>query len=466
MALSTTKNFSTRAVSKAGFFNENAEPRLNIEGTVSIADESLVANVNVDSSSASYGGTYIAKVAAANSEDFNVVYTSVETVTFSNYPAGITGLHADDIELVRQINSSGAVVESYTRDDAIMSVTGDILTVSGASFSVTDTFVILTNIQSSSSGSSSGGVGGGNNTYSNASGDFTAVITDSTSNVTITGLSFTLEDIHVAMGAIKLIAVSGVVTDVALTDVSVSSGVITLADQPTFSTGDVVVVSLIGPDKAYDEAIDSQISTILNPNYAHYTSVEHLIEESNLGITGTATGTDINTLTNSGASWSDSDIAVGYEAYSEEEDIAVTVLSLDSSTSMTTDNITVDWTGDTYWVPECKRFVIPAEGFNHMAVHVRLSTGDVNNAAYCKIYATLDEDADDTIDNYWVDISSDVFGAAQLSSTGDASTEGIYFIDTPTTVLKYMIKIVGEVFDGGAAAATDQAFDVYVKRSS
>jgi len=310
-------------------------------------------------------------------------------------------------------------------------------------------------------GSSSGG-GGGNNTWSTKSGDFIATPTVSTKTITVTGLPWTLEAGNVSL--IEKYDSSGNKETLDISPISVSGGVITLSDEDNFASGDSVEVTLIGPDKAYDKATDSQLSFRINPEYEHYTSVEHLVSEADLGITATADGTDTDTLTDADGGFSVASVAVGFEAYSEEEDTAATVLSVDSATAITTDAIT-DWTGDTYWLPECKRFVIPTEGFNHMTIHARLSTDDVNNVAYCKIYGTLDADADDTDDTYWVDLSTDIFGGATLSATND-TTEGLYFVDTSRPMLKYMIKIVAEVIDGGAAAAAANDFDIYIKKSS
>lgn len=472
MALSTTKKFHTRAMEQAAFYNETGEPRVNIEGTVSIAEESLVSNVNVDSTSASYGGTYIGKVSTANGGDFDVAYTSAETMTFSNYPAGITGLHADDVELVRQINTSGAVVESYSRDDATMSIAGDVLTVTGAAFGATDTFVVLTNISSGDASAevtvSSGVTDGGNNVYCNISSDFTATIVNASKTITIAGLPFTPTAANFAAGSIKKIAVTtGVVTGVDMTDVVYAGGVLSVNNEGTnFATGDVVIVNMIGPDKAYDIALDSGLSTVLNPEYAHYTSVETLVNESDLGITGTAAaGSNQTTLVAATAIMLPSSVAVGYEAYDEEEDVAVTLSSITNTTTAVTAAVTTDWVGDTYWLPEVKRFVIPAEGYNHMAIHVRISTDDATNVAYCKIYGTLDPSALDSDDILWVDLSTDIFGGATLSAT-NGSTEGIYFVDTDRPMLKYMIKIVAEVISGGGAAAASNNFKVFIKKSS
>ena len=310
----------------------------------------------------------------------------------------------------------------------------------------------------------SGGGGGGNNTYSNASGDFVATITNATTNITITGLPFTLEAIHVVTGSVKKIDTSDDVTDVPLTNVTVAAGVITLADADDFATGDVVMVTLIGPDKAYDVDLDNQLVAVQNPDYAHYTDVENIISQTNLGITATADGTDTNTLNDANGSFDAENVAVGYEAYSEEEDTAATVLSITDGANIETDAIT-DWTGDTYWLPECERYVIPAEGYTYMSIHTRMATTDADNAAYMKIYGTNDADADDTDDTYWVDLSTDIFGAAQITCSGATGTqEGLYFVDTPSILLKYMIKIVGEITGGGGAAAAAQSFKAYIKK--
>ena len=323
----------------------------------------------------------------------------------------------------------------------------------------------------------SAATGGGSSTYSTAQGDITATPTVGTTNITVTGLPFTLTAEQIANGVIKRISSTGVVTVVDTGNVVVSGGVITLADADVFAAGDVVSVSLTGPDKAYDEALDSVITTVLNPDYAHWTSVEHLVSESNLGFTGGASVADgassaTQLKDDSETTWTNAKVAVGYNAYSEEEDLAVAVVSVDAVDLVTTATIAAgagdgDWVGDTWWLPEVKRFVIPSEGFNHLAIHTRLGTTGAGNSVFCKIYGTLDADADDTDDTYWVDLSTDIFGAAQLTCTGATGTqEGIYFVDTPTVILKYMIKIVGEVNDGGAAAIAANSFDVYIKKAS
>ena len=57
----------------------------------------------------------IGKSLAATEEDFVVTFTTAQTLTFSSYPTGITAITATDIEVVRQIDAAGNVVENYFR---------------------------------------------------------------------------------------------------------------------------------------------------------------------------------------------------------------------------------------------------------------------------------------------------------------------------------------------------------------
>jgi hypothetical protein len=237
-------------------------------------------DINVDVTSTSNdGGFYIGKSATATDGDFTVAWASATTLTLGGYPAGISAMTATDIEVVRHISAAGIVTRTYSRDDATMSIAGDVLTVVGAAFVNTDTFVIFTNIPRASS-SGAGGAGGGSIVYTNAAGDFTATPGDGVKTVTITGLPFTLEAKHVAGGSIKKIDTNDIATDVPLTDVAVAAGVITLADADNFATTDELYVTLIGPDKWYDRAQDSAKQLVQNPEWAHYTDVEHITDDS------------------------------------------------------------------------------------------------------------------------------------------------------------------------------------------
>lgn len=133
-------------------------------------------------------------------------------------------------------------------------------------------------ISSVSLGGGGGVGGGGNNTWSTLQGDFSASVTASTKNITVTGLPFTLEDGHVALGSIKKIDSSGEVTSLDVSNVSVSGNVITLSGIDDFVATDTVEVILFGLDKAYDQSLDAGKQFIINPEYEHYTSPEKLVD--------------------------------------------------------------------------------------------------------------------------------------------------------------------------------------------
>ena len=132
-------------------------------------------------------------------------------------------------------------------------------------------------------GASSGATGGGDSSYCSVAGNVTFTPTVGTTNITVTGLPYTLEATHVAAGSLSKIDSSGDISALDTTNVSVSSGVITLANEDNFVSGDEVFGCLAGPDKAYDANMDADIVYVTNPEYAHYTSVEHLVDVSGVG---------------------------------------------------------------------------------------------------------------------------------------------------------------------------------------
>lgn len=322
-----------------------------------------------------------------------------------------------------------------------------------------------------------GGAGGGSIVYTNAAGDFVAVANTGTKTITITGLPFDLEDIHVVAGTIKKITTTGAVSTVDTDNVTVAAGVITLTEADDFVATDTVLVTLVGPDKSYDRDLD--ITKTIDQS-SKDTDVEHIINESNLGITATSSGGDADTLTDAGETFTAETVAEGYIAYqvSDTESALVNADTLyghagdggavggGASVETATLSGAATWDTKIYVLPECKRFEIPAEGYKHISIDVLLDSQDANNSCYCKIYATNISTADTTDDIYWKDKSTEIFGVAQLSADGigDAGrvvTQGIFFIDTTTVVLKYMIKIVAENDDG----TLDNEFNIRIKKS-
>jgi hypothetical protein len=240
-------------------------------------------DANLNLASIIDGNNYVGKASTIATRDFTTAYTAATQITLSGYPAGITAFVAEDIEFVRQINNTFSVVSVFHREDSPMTIAGNVLSITNASFAATDTFVVVTNVPRKiiyPIGAS------GDIIYTNATGDFTATINNGTKTITIAGLPFTLEAINVVSGSIKKIAVTtNVVTDIPLTNVVVAAGVVTLADTDNFVTGDIVLVYLVGPKKGYDLALDlikTQEQSPLNQQY---------IEESIVDTTNVATGT-------------------------------------------------------------------------------------------------------------------------------------------------------------------------------
>ena len=102
-------------------------------------------DINVDSTSVDTSGL-IGKP-AGNDGDFDVAYTSATEITCSNLPWWYPNLTGLDIETIRQYDgTTGAVINTYSRDDMPMLVTANVITVTGAAFGATDKFMVFTNI--------------------------------------------------------------------------------------------------------------------------------------------------------------------------------------------------------------------------------------------------------------------------------------------------------------------------------
>jgi len=459
-----------------GYLTKGGKKSIGVSGEVMLVDSTGNPIGGLEGGGAgSVSSAYIAKPANG---DIITAYTSATQITLSGYPAGLAAIYDEDIEFIRQINAAGEIVATYTKEDSAITMSGAIITVAGASFVATDTFVVGTNIPRPVA-SSAAGAGGGSIVYTNAAGDFVATPTTGAKTITITGLPFTLEAINVVAGSIKKITSAGVVTTLDLTDVAVAGGVITLDNIDNFVAGDVLLCTFIGPDKAYDDTLDTLKVITLNPQYGHYTSVETLANESAWpGLTSTVDETGSATqIIDSAAPFTLAQIGVaggnagliGYKVYNITEGTYANVLSWVSTTTINTTGGTVtSWATDAYKMPEAKTYEINMESYNHLTLHWRL-TADLHTSYYMKIYGTLDSSAtvDSTVN--WVDLTTTIFGvAAGITADGIAAgasvvTEGLKILDTPTPMLKYMIKIIAE---GDQAAATGSSAIVFIKKSS
>ena len=108
---------------------------------VRVVGSSGSTTLNVETSSVDVSGL----VGKSSGGDFTTAYTSATTITCSNLPNYHSTLTNEDIVSVVQIDNSGNATV-YGRDDQAITVSGNVITISGASFSATDSFVVYTNI--------------------------------------------------------------------------------------------------------------------------------------------------------------------------------------------------------------------------------------------------------------------------------------------------------------------------------
>lgn len=115
------------------------------DGSVAIQTTAQIeGDVNVDNTSLSTDG-YIGKPSGENG-DFTTAYTAATQVTLSSFPPNISTFYDSDIVAIQQIDNTGEVQNTYTRDDAVMTIVADVVTVTGATFAATDTFVVYTSV--------------------------------------------------------------------------------------------------------------------------------------------------------------------------------------------------------------------------------------------------------------------------------------------------------------------------------
>jgi len=197
----------------------------------------ISGDVNVDNNSVSTSG-YIGKPAGQNG-DFVTAYTAATQITLSLLPSGVVAFYDNDIVSIQQIDNTGEVVNTYTRDDAVMQIAANVITVTGATFAATDTFVVYTSVARPAGG---------------------ADVDDSTFGIgvdrgqVIMGLYNTAED--------------------------------TVNDSDKGALAMTAKRHLMVQDDAYDSLTQSNKSAEVNPLSAHYVA-ETLIDETNIPQTTT-----------------------------------------------------------------------------------------------------------------------------------------------------------------------------------
>ena len=121
--------------------------RVDSDGKL-LTTASISGDVNVDNTSLSTTGL-IGKASGTNA-DFTTAYGTGNAITCTGLPDKISQITDDDIVSIQQIATDGSVTNTYTRDDITLVATGTgttTLTITGATFVNTDSFVVTTNIE-------------------------------------------------------------------------------------------------------------------------------------------------------------------------------------------------------------------------------------------------------------------------------------------------------------------------------
>ena len=105
----------------------------------------MVTPVKIISSSGLLGIPGTTLIGLSSGGDFTTAYASVTTITLGTAPYTHTYITADIIA-VQQYDSTGECVATYTITDTLFSISASVLTVTGATFVATDTFIVITNI--------------------------------------------------------------------------------------------------------------------------------------------------------------------------------------------------------------------------------------------------------------------------------------------------------------------------------
>ncbi len=130
-----------------------------------------------------------------------------------------------------------------------------------------------------------GGGGVGGDSYSNLKGDFTTTANTGTKTFDIIGPSYVVEAGHIACGSVKRISSTGGVFGVELTAVTVTSitggYVVTVADEDAnFATTDTIIANIVGPQRAYDIALDGEKTLPQITPQGHYIDPVNLISSA------------------------------------------------------------------------------------------------------------------------------------------------------------------------------------------
>ncbi len=233
-----------------------------------LTSTTISGDVNVDETNMATSG--LVGKPAAGGGDFDVVWTSATQLTCSNFPTWYANLTVEDILVIQQIATGGAVTATYSRDDAVMTVAANVIAVTGAAFVNTDTFVVYTNVNSTNyhleqilvetAGTHTAidkGVSIPVVTHRSPV-DFTAAFTTSIT-ITLAGLPIVITDASQISYIKQILAAnsSNLWINGFNCTITHAGGVLTIYDAGTpFVTADVYEVGINEQDKAHDATLD------------------------------------------------------------------------------------------------------------------------------------------------------------------------------------------------------------------
>lgn len=79
-------------------------------------------------------------------------------------------------------------------------------------------------------------------------------------------------------------------------------------------------------------------------------------------------------------------------------------------------------------------------GYKTGSIHAVLNSASSEDTVTMKVYGSNNSLADNLSDNYWVDMSVDILGAATVEAN-DETVQDLYLVDLPTIINKLMVKI-------------------------
>lgn len=269
------------------------------------------SNLTADFTMRKLACTLIGK-STGNEGDFTITYDSANTITLGTLNNG-NSVYIADIEGIAVLDSNGNLTEELNKSALSLSLSGSTLTVSGFrnDFNSDDEFVIYTNIPRNNL-AISGNDGSSNQTLTTNSDGKLLTIADiilATGNNLIGSSDGTNPDFTVTYAGSNTLTIGNYpngstlnVSDIVFIRVqnSIGNHVETLSIQDLtlsisgstltitgfsndFESDDVFIIGTnVRAKDAFDSGLDNIKTNRQNPEYEHYTSVIHLVDETNL----------------------------------------------------------------------------------------------------------------------------------------------------------------------------------------